>query len=150
MVAVPTISKIFKYNREFSYPPNNTTNAAWGNLFPKDGGFFTHPPAVSERSTFSVFHQLHCLDAIRHGYWQLHDAATEGRKISDGEFPMHTSPSHIRHCTDLLRQSLMCAADRTIEVKDDQGGVSGFGTLHQCADYDDLLDTVGKWQHAVR
>jgi hypothetical protein len=60
---------------------------------------------------------------------------------------MMTSPSHIRHCVDLLRQSLMCAADRTLEEKDERGGVSGFGTARQCVDYEKLVETVELWQH---
>ncbi|OCL07611.1 hypothetical protein AOQ84DRAFT_294758, partial [Glonium stellatum] len=138
--------RIFRYDRDFSYPPSNITNTAWDSLFPKQGGFFTRPPLVRSRSTLSVFHQLHCLDAIRHSYWQLHDAAIEGRKISDEDFPMMTSPSHVRHCVDLLRQSLMCNSDRTVEEKDDKGGVSGFGTTHQCYDYKQLVHLVEGWQ----
>ena len=58
---VALVSTIFRYNRDFSYPPSNNTNAAWDSLFPKNGGFFSHPPEVQERSTLAVFHQLHCL-----------------------------------------------------------------------------------------
>lgn len=68
--------------------------------------------------------------------------------MSDEEFTVMTSPSHVRHCVDLLRQSLMCSADRTLEVKDDKGGVSGFGTVHHCYDYEELLYTVEKWQES--
>ena len=52
----------------------------------------------------------------------------------------HTSPAHIRHCIDLIRQSLMCNADTTIEVKDEEiNGVRGFGTLHQCKNWRGLV-----------
>jgi hypothetical protein len=40
----------------------------------------------------------------------------------------------------------MCAADRTLEEKDEKGGVSGFGTAHQCVDYEKLVKTVESWQ----
>lgn len=59
---------------------------------------------------------------------------------------MMTSPSHVRHCTDLLRQSLMCAGDQTLEVKDKTGGVAGFGTAHECVDYEQLVRQVEEWQ----
>lgn len=62
------------------------------------------------------------------------------------DFPMMSSPSHVRHCTDLLRQSLMCNSDRTLEERDDSGGVSGFGTVHECYDYRALVAAVEKWQ----
>ena len=46
------------------------------------------------------------------------------------------------HFSSLIRQSLMCHADTTIEVKDhDIGGVRGFGILHQCRDWFGLV----KW-----
>ena len=52
---------VFQYNRSFSYPPSNITNRAWRDIFPQEGGFFIHPTIAPTRSTFSVFHQLHCL-----------------------------------------------------------------------------------------
>lgn len=58
---VPMVSQTFKYNRSFSYPPSNHTDAAWETLYPKFGTFFTHTPEAPYRSTLSVFHQLHCL-----------------------------------------------------------------------------------------
>lgn len=55
--------------------------------------------------------------------------------------------AHLRHCIDLLRQNLMCLADTTVEVKGDiRGGVRGFGVEHQCGDWEELGDLVGKWQ----
>ncbi|ESZ92448.1 hypothetical protein SBOR_7165 [Sclerotinia borealis F-4128] len=55
--------KNFSYNRDFSYPPSNATDAAWNRLFPGKygGGFFNHPDVEGERATLSVLHQLHCL-----------------------------------------------------------------------------------------
>ena len=41
----------------------------------------------------------------------------------------------------------MCLPDTTIEVKDEKvGGVTGFGTEHQCRDWDQLLSWTRKWQ----
>ena len=57
------------------------------------------------------------------------------------------SPAHIVHCIDLIRQSLMCQPDLTIEVKDpDIGGVTGFGTQHQCRDWEELIRWTMEWQ----
>ena len=61
---VNTISEIFRYNRTFSSGPSNITNQAWTQLFPNEGGFFKHPVIAPKRSTFAVFHQLHCLVCI--------------------------------------------------------------------------------------
>ena len=60
---------------------------------------------------------------------------------------MMASPPHIRHCIDLLRQTLMCRPDLTIEVKDEEiGGVKGFGTQHQCYDWEQLVQWTRSWQ----
>lgn len=60
--------------------------------------------------------------------------------------PEH-SLGHIRHCIDLLRQSLMCNADLTVELKDAQlGGVTGFGTQHRCTDWQGLLNWIQPWE----
>lgn len=46
---------------------------------------------------------------------------------------------HIRHCVDYLRQTLMCAADATLEpVESNLGGVTGWGVQRKCRSYADL------------
>ncbi|KAG6999525.1 hypothetical protein G7Y79_00034g069480 [Physcia stellaris] len=139
--------EIFRYNRTFGAAPSNLSNAAWASIFPEQGGFFKHPDLAPQRSAWAVFHQLHCLDGIRQGYWALHSAAIVGEKVDDSEIPMMYSPAHIRHCIDLIRQSLMCQPDLTVEVKDPEiGGVTGFGTQHQCKDWGELIAWTRKWQ----
>ena len=79
------------------------------------------------------------------GYWAVHDAAATGQKLNASSLPMMISPPHVRHCIDLLRQTLMCNADLTVEVKDEKaGGVHGFGETHQCIDW----DALGGWTTA--
>ena len=80
-------------------------------------------------------------------YWRAHEAAVQGKSIPDSDLPMMISPSHVRHCIDLLRQSLMCGADTTVEVKDEAaGGVHGFGVEHYCVKWDHLVDWTTRWQ----
>ena len=140
-------AQIFAYNRLFAERPNTTSDKAWHDLFPAQGGFFKHPELAPTRSTFAVFHQLHCLDGIRHGYWALFDMALEGKKLNESDLPFHASAPHIRHCIDLLRHVLMCQPDLTLEVKDEKlGGVTGFGTEHQCVDWQGLVDWTTEWE----
>ncbi|KAF2788810.1 hypothetical protein K505DRAFT_314224 [Melanomma pulvis-pyrius CBS 109.77] len=143
---------MFVYNRTFGEPPSDLTNAAWEALFPKHGGFFVHPQLAPRRSAFSVFHQMHCLDELRHGFYVLHDQVIAYSKMTSGQaeekraLPDH-SLGHIRHCIDLLRQSLMCNADLTVEQKDEElGGVTGFGTEHRCIDWQGLLEWMQPWE----
>jgi len=102
-------------------------------------------PTFIPASRFSLINQQK--NGIREGYWTLHEAATEGIKITEEDMPMMASPPHIRHCIDLIRQSLMCQPDTTIELKDEEvGGVTGFGTEHQCKDWEQLIQWTKKWQ----
>ena len=86
-------------------------------------------------------------DGIRKGYWAIHAAATEGRQIADIDLPLMSSPPHIRHCIDLIRHSLMCQPDLTVELKEEAlGGVRGFGTEHQCRDWGELTAWTSRWE----
>lgn len=79
-------------------------------------------------------------NGIREGYWTVYQAATTSKQFEEQDLPMMASPAHIRHCIDLLRQSLMCYADTAVEVKEEGiNGVKGWGTEHQCRDYEELL-----------
>ncbi|KAF2233441.1 hypothetical protein EV356DRAFT_448274 [Viridothelium virens] len=149
MTASPVSTKpqTFHYQRIYGEVPSNTSDAAWSTLFPIQGGFFKHPSLAPQRSAFSVFHQLHCLDGIRHGYWAIYSAAITGHQISEEDIPFMSSPPHIRHCIDLIRQSLMCQPDLTVELKEKElGGVTGFGTEHQCRDWGELLNWLEEWE----
>ncbi|ATZ57876.1 hypothetical protein BCIN_15g03970 [Botrytis cinerea B05.10] len=147
-IHLPTISQTFHYNRTFAEIPSDTSNKAWESLFPPHGGFFDISGVSSQRSTLSIFHQLHCLDGIRHNYWNLYLAMHSNISYNENSMREMSSPSHIRHCIDLLRQSLMCSADTTLEVKEEHvNGVHGFGVLHKCSDWDVLLRTISVKQH---
>lgn len=163
---VDTVFQVFNYNRTFGEVSSNETLRAWDGLFPEQGGFFKHPTMAPKGSTFSVFHQLHCLvwsllmpayqpdladllvqNGIRQGYGALHEAVMDGQKITDEEMLMMSSLTNVRHCIDLLRQALMCQPDTTVEVKDQAiGGVKGFGTEHQCKDWGQLVELTRTWQ----
>jgi hypothetical protein len=53
----------------------------------------------------------------------------------------------MRHCFDYLRQTLMCAADATLEPVDPAlGGVTGWGTARVCRDY----GALAAWAEAHR
>ncbi|APA14389.1 hypothetical protein sscle_12g091590 [Sclerotinia sclerotiorum 1980 UF-70] len=143
----------FSYNRSFSYPPSNATDTAWDELFlgKGNGGFFNHPYIKGERATLSVLHQLHCLDGIRHIYYFNNDAATKGTLLVEEELEPHMQRSHMRHCLDFLRQSLMCCGDSSIEKVDPElKGVTGWGTEHICTSWEQLQKWVGGRQRLDR
>lgn len=51
----------FHYNISFTEEPSLHSDQLWDDMFPMNGGFFVHPTIAPTRSTFSTFHQLHCL-----------------------------------------------------------------------------------------
>ncbi|KAF1736400.1 hypothetical protein CRV24_002007 [Beauveria bassiana] len=77
----------------------------------------------------SMFHQIHCLVAIR--------TAIRTRTFND---------QHLDHCLDYLRQAIMCTGDTTLEkvIKDDSGKtkpeIDGWGTVHECRSWHMLFE----------
>lgn len=70
----------------------------------------------------------------------------QGQKSSPHSEHAH-NPSHMEHCFDYLRQALACAADSTLEKRNDTiSGVKGWGTTHQCRDFEGLKS----WTEAHR
>lgn len=59
---------------------------------------------------------------------------------------------HSAHCFDYIRQSIMCAADTSLEGMTEAG--PGWGSEHECKDYDALLEWANKhgamkWRNAI-
>ncbi|KAK1993243.1 hypothetical protein LX36DRAFT_586765, partial [Colletotrichum falcatum] len=130
---------------------------AWESLFPKKGGYFTHPTLAPHESVFSVFHQLHCVEHIWRHWWAFYDVAGHQANRRSHLHHTHTKshsdsgqildPNHMSHCIELLRNVIMCRPDLTIEVKrDDLGGVTGFGTDHVCQDWNGLVEWTREWE----
>lgn len=109
-------------------------------------GFVREPKFAPEVSGVSVFHQLHCLDALRIAYYGAL-AADPQDSMEHADHNDHDDPHHVRHCFDYLRQSLMCAADTNIEPVDmTLGGSTGWGTFKMCRDF----GAVRNWAEAHR
>ncbi|GAP88900.1 hypothetical protein SAMD00023353_1700350 [Rosellinia necatrix] len=76
----------------------------------------------------AVFHQLHCLSYVVDHYQRGYAGANLTEEVAH----------HSAHCFDYLRQSILCAADTNLEGETEAG--PGWGSDHQCTDYDALLD----------
>ncbi|KAI0418349.1 hypothetical protein F5X98DRAFT_337826 [Xylaria grammica] len=132
------VKSVFRYQKPFTLAPDNNSSVLWSSLFPRGDGFVQHPEISPVPTCLAVYHQLHCLDAIRHGYW----AAVDGVKPAH-----HGRPAHVRHCIDYLRQSLMCHADTNVEpIQADLGGVTGFGSEKTCRDYGRVTAWAETWR----
>ncbi|KAF6825887.1 hypothetical protein CPLU01_09977 [Colletotrichum plurivorum] len=137
ILRLPLSAKTLQINLSYAMPPSEAVNKAWSSLIPSRGGFFTYPKIAPEESCFAVFHQLHCLDTIRLALYESHpNFATR-----NGDHNHAHDVYHIGHCFDLLRQTIMCKPDLTIEIANKTlGGVTGFGTEHQCINWQQLMD----------
>ncbi|KAK1579686.1 uncharacterized protein LY79DRAFT_672332 [Colletotrichum navitas] len=155
-----TVRKTFELDLKYAMPPSPEVDEAWASLLPKEGGFFKHPKLAPQKSCVAVFHQLHCLDMIRQTLYEArpdfaarsrNDTGARGSRTAAAAAAGHHRTEHdhnhahdmyhVGHCFDLVRQSILCKPDLTIEVGDPAiGGVTGFGTEHQCVDWRQLMD----------
>ena len=54
---------------------------------------------------------------------------------------------HVKHCIEYLRQSIICAADTSLEpFRNDIHGVDGFGHERRCRNYDEVF----RWAERFR
>jgi len=80
------------------------------------------------------------LNGVRKGYYPATATATGEDQDAQSE-DMVADLKQIRHCIDHLRQSLMCHVDTNFEpVIEEPGGATGFGTVHHCQNYQNILD----------
>ena len=131
----------FEYNPLFSIGPSEASNKAWDSQTPAGRGFI-QAPLESGTAVYglTVFHQLHCIDMIRHGFYH---GVTDDRiavraeeHSQEEEHHMIDPRAHARHCFDYLRQTVQCTADTNLEPVDfSLGGVKGW-TEHVCRDFE--------------
>jgi hypothetical protein len=100
------------------------------------------------RYSVALFHQLHCLGAIRDHYWKLLDSIlNHDEKLQDLAETLKSS-HHINHCYDYIRQSLQCSGDMSLEwPRTEHDGrrfvVDGWNIPHQCKSW----VSYNLWQH---
>ncbi|MCJ1367573.1 hypothetical protein MMC16_006707 [Acarospora aff. strigata] len=138
------VERLSLYNRTFT-EPGPESDAAWDSMFPLGVGFVRHPQISPKLSGLAVFHQLHCVNMLRVGYY----AAIDGTLADKQHIHDHNrrpDPHHVRHCFDYLRQALMCAADTNLEPVDfELGGTTGWGVSRTCRNFDAVKEWSGQW-----
>ncbi|KAH8813399.1 hypothetical protein DL96DRAFT_518880 [Flagelloscypha sp. PMI_526] len=149
--------KVFTLLNGTNDPPyrgvSDETDRAWRNLY--DGTLIRLPKSEAARlpnrtypiadepgyyiAQFEVFHQLHCLNTIR-------KALNPERYAEDTGL----DETHVRHCIDSIRQSLMCASDISVIVWQwnvEKNLVQGKTDIaHSCRNFDKLQ----QWTHDRR
>ena len=105
----------------------------WQHAPPEQGGGFF--------AGIEAFHQLHCLNVIRKFTWLEH---YEGIPIGFTNDPEDVR-THVDHCLETLRLTLMCNADLTpyflaIDPAFPLGGRNDFNVHHKCKKWDVITD----------
>ncbi|WQF82956.1 Putative mycotoxin biosynthesis protein UstYa [Colletotrichum destructivum] len=132
----------FQFQKVFGEEPSERSEAAWTRLIPMGKGWINvttedelpYMPGLDKsipekKALLSVFHQLHCLYMTRSGFFNVRDGHLD-----------KVNTTHLSHCWDYLRQSVMCAGDTTLEWKPANDiGSTGWGYRHTCKDYTSLF-----------
>ncbi|WPH01869.1 Protein of unknown function DUF3328 [Acrodontium crateriforme] len=110
----------------------------------KDGGGYV--------MTIEYTHQLHCLDLLRRvNPWNYPEYLKSADATNNEGDHKHTDKmfrTHVDHCTEMLRQILMCHADTTpifeqwVSVRSHPW--PNFNTVHQCRNF----NAIHKWSQA--
>ncbi|KAF4867812.1 Oxidase ustYa [Colletotrichum siamense] len=151
-----TAPRTFLLDLNYAMPPSPKVDKAWSSLLPERGGFFIHPKIAPKESCLAVFHQIHCLDMLRRALYETRpDIMNQGENKSSTASSNHGKRDktteineahdmyHLGHCFDLLRQAIMCKPDLTIEIANTTlNGVTGFGTEHQCINWEELMNWI--------
>lgn len=91
-------------------------------------GVITVPSALDATHSVyqvSMFHTLHCLEALR--------LALDGTARDQG-IAEDLSQTHAPHCINWIRQEVMCSADIALNSVLDE-----YRTPHQCRDFDRIM-----------
>ncbi|KAK3050542.1 hypothetical protein LTR09_008181 [Extremus antarcticus] len=88
-----------------------------------------------------MFHQMHCIIDIRQHYSSL--IGVNGTSDEDRELAISDkAKAHMAHCFNWLRQSILCHADDTKELLQNDPSGHGFvdTTKHVCGSPERLYD----------
>lgn len=134
------------FNASFPQKSGPKTDDLWDSLFPTKLGFVQHPEISPEVAGIAVFHELHCLNILRKAFFASLEGELEEMGAEDVEHNRRTSPHHLRHCFEYLRQSLICLADTNLELMNYTAkGVSGWQTKRTCRDFEKVKSWADDW-----
>ena len=118
--------------------PNNhfslIDDKAWANTLPPKRGFIR---LGSEGRSFgtAVYHQLHCVNAIRFSYTMARDGL-----VTDPEI-LKKKLGHDNHCFQFIRQSISCKADNSLVPMQHNNmslAAMGFGNTRRCRNWEQV------------
>jgi Mycotoxin biosynthesis protein UstYa len=121
---------------------------AWANTLAPKRGFVRVGPE-GRAFAISLYHQLHCVNAIRFSYTVARDGL-----VTDPEI-LKNKIGHDNHCFQFLRQSILCKADNALVPIQTNRNASlasmGFGNTHRCRNWEQVrqfvFDNVAEWKN---
>ncbi|KAI0886927.1 uncharacterized protein GGS22DRAFT_158984 [Annulohypoxylon maeteangense] len=152
----PNEVRTFKLDPLYLSLPSKESNEAWESLPGPNGmGFIRLEPDngfdfPDTKAGLSVFHQLHCLGALRGFMWDLVYGRVDTERMLRGWPENATTPTyhqaihgmwHYAHCFDYLRQGIQCSGDTSLEFVSENTGlavVDGLDYPHECKNWDAL------------
>ncbi|GJE86351.1 hypothetical protein PsYK624_024310 [Phanerochaete sordida] len=124
---------------------SSDADAEWLSIYPGGQLGFVHLGPQKRFFSLSLYHQIHCLDSLRH--------AILAQGHGGGQQHGHTAKrdvEHSAHCLNYLRQTVMCAADLTLEpeiVPGSEDVGEGLAAMHVCRDWSKVHEFAQKnWQ----
>ncbi|KAI1121114.1 hypothetical protein F5Y10DRAFT_288927 [Nemania abortiva] len=161
---MPTVTTTFYKKQVLMDEPNAENQLVWDSLVPIGRGFvnISNPqdfgllPGIPteegvDRYSVAMYHQLHCLDALRHQYWRLIRAMSTPMSDDVRQETVHKMlrDNHAQHCFAYIAESIMCSGDLTIEWAKVEGDgtrkqVDGWGVPHKCKD----PEAIRAWMEA--
>ncbi|EIW87443.1 hypothetical protein CONPUDRAFT_161974 [Coniophora puteana RWD-64-598 SS2] len=133
-----------------SYGVHESSN--WATIIPRGRHGWVRLGPQGRPFAVSMYHQMHCINAIRRAVIVAQDPALIGTLRAQGEF------KHAEHCFDYLRQTVTCNADTSLEVLGNWTlldgsvveGTSSDGILHECRDWTQVrryvMDNYAEWE----
>ncbi|KAL5343833.1 hypothetical protein BJX70DRAFT_393255 [Aspergillus crustosus] len=134
--------KVRHYPEFEAPPPEEESEPIWDALIPDGLGYIIHPDLSPNITVVAVFHQLHCLYLIRRAYY----IRSPENQTKDFDTGIARHP-HVGHCFDYLRQSLLCAADSSLEPTNERvNGNANWGFEKTCRDYGSVKSWAERWK----
>lgn len=112
-------------------------DAEWESVYPGGSAGFVRLGPNHRFFGLSVYHQMHCLDSLRFAILgREHPARRSWERVNSGV--REREVPHAQHCLNYLRQTILCAADLTLEPETFPGSqdvAEGLFATHVCRDW---------------
>ncbi|KAH0284582.1 hypothetical protein KCU62_g8174, partial [Aureobasidium sp. EXF-3399] len=148
----PAIDAAWAELLQYEYPAITSEEMALNPFLSYNADKDKHPVTGRYHFALDVFHNLHCLNAVRKeldkDYYGAHDHGHVGRQA---QYQQHHNPldaaqrDHIDHCMNHIRQSLQCRPDLSaaaMHVFEDLEGSKYFlgnAEQHTCYDWESIM-----------